>query len=124
LTLTTLLTHRHPDLHLTPTPPHPPPRTPHPTPHLLLCPQSGKELRKIADRDRKASEKAAQAKAAALRDDDNVFDVSYEQQGEGDGTLSATDIKVGGWVGCGGAELLVGWGGRGQWWCCGAGGGG
>ena len=61
--------------------------------------QSGKELRKIADRDRKIGERAAEAKAAALRDDDNVFDVSYENQGgEGDGgggTLSATDIKVG-----------------------------
>ncbi|KAL4447281.1 hypothetical protein ABPG77_007314 [Micractinium sp. CCAP 211/92] len=53
-----------------------------------------KETRKIADRERKALEKAAQAKAAALRDDDNVFDVSYEQQGDGEGTLSATDIKV------------------------------
>ena len=91
---------------------------------MLLCSallwlQSGKELRKIADRDRKASEKAAQAKAAALRDDDNVFDVSYEQQGEGDGTLSATDIKVGGRLE--GAELLVGWtGGLGGWvgWQC------
>lgn len=56
---------------------------------LLICaalsssfcsPQTGKEIRKIADRDRKAAEKAAQAKAAALRDDDNVFDVSYENQ--------------------------------------------
>lgn len=59
--------------------------------------QSGKEVRKIADRDRKAAEKAAQAKAAALRDDDNVFDVSYENQGaegEGANTLSATDIKA------------------------------
>lgn len=60
---------------------------------------TGKEVRKIADRDRKAAEKAAQAKAAALRDDDNVFDVSYENQGtdtaEGAAsTLSATDIKV------------------------------
>lgn len=42
--------------------------------------QTGKEVRKIADRDRKAAEKAAAAKAAALRDDDNVFDVSYENQ--------------------------------------------
>ena len=38
-------------------------------------------------------EKAAAMKAEALRDDDNVFDVSYEQSGE-DSTLSATDIKV------------------------------
>ena len=49
---------------------------PHPLPYL----QTGKEMRKIADRDRKAAEKAAAAKAAALRDDDNVFDVSYENQ--------------------------------------------
>ena len=27
-------------------------------------------------------------------DDDNVFDVSYENQGDGEGILSATDIKV------------------------------
>lgn len=61
---------------------------------ILHRPQTFKETRKIADRERKALEKAAQAKAAALRDDDNVFDVSYEQQGDGEGTLSATDIKV------------------------------
>ena len=42
--------------------------------------QTGKEVRKIAARARKAAEKAAAAKAAALRDDDNVFDVSYENQ--------------------------------------------
>mgnify|MGYP006973276505 CR=1 FL=1 len=30
-----------------------------------------------------------------MRDDDNVFDVAYEQQGAEDGVLSATDIKVG-----------------------------
>lgn len=71
----------------------------------FLAPQSGKEIRKIADRERKAAEKAAQAKAAALRDDDNVFDVSYENQGAEDvaaSTLSATDIKVGGWGNGGG----------------------
>ena len=40
-------------------------------------------------------EEAHRAKAAALRDDDNVFDVAYEQQGsEGQDVLSATDIKV------------------------------
>lgn len=55
---------------------------------------SAKESRKLADKDRKLLEKAAAAKAAALQDDDNVFDVAYEQQGDGDGTLSATDIKV------------------------------
>ena len=30
----------------------------------------------------------------ALRDDDNVFDVAYENQGEATETLSATDVKV------------------------------
>ena len=74
--------------------------------------QSGKEIRKIADRDRKAAEKAAQMKAAALRDDDNVFDVSYEQQGDGDGTLSATDIKVGGRSEGRAAAAAAGAGGR------------
>lgn len=50
-------------------------------PCICICSvQTGKEVRKIADRDRKAAEKAAAAKAAALRDDDNVFDVSYENQ--------------------------------------------
>ncbi len=31
---------------------------------------------------------------AALREDDNVFDVSYEGQGEEGATASATDVKV------------------------------
>ncbi|GAB4823496.1 hypothetical protein N2152v2_010542 [Parachlorella kessleri] len=53
-----------------------------------------KEARKLQDRERKLLEKAAAAKADALRDDDNVFDVAYEQQGAEDGVLSATDIKV------------------------------
>ena len=55
---------------------------------------TGKEKAKLADKERKALEKAVAAKAAALRDDDNVFDVSFEAQGEGEATLSATDIKV------------------------------
>ena len=34
-------------------------------------------------------------KEAALRDDDNVFDVSYENQGDNTtDVVSATDIKV------------------------------
>ena len=53
-----------------------------------------KESKKLADKERKILEKAAAAKAAALQDDDNVFDVAYEHQGEGDSTLSATDNKV------------------------------
>eukprot|EP00967_Tisochrysis_lutea_P037460 scaffold45020_cov18-Tisochrysis_lutea.AAC.1 len=34
-----------------------------------------------------------QLKLAALREDDNVFDVSYEGQGEDSATASATDVK-------------------------------
>lgn len=55
---------------------------------------SAKEAKKLKDRERKQLEKAAAIKAAALRDDDNVFDVAYEQQGAEDAVLSATDIKV------------------------------
>ena len=54
---------------------------------------SAKDSKRMADKERKMMEKAAAMKAEALRDDDNVFDVSYEQSGE-DSTLSATDIKV------------------------------
>ena len=42
-------------------------------------------------------ETAARNKEEALRDDDNVFDVAFEQQGggaEGSNILSATDIIV------------------------------
>ena len=53
-----------------------------------------REQRKLADRQRKLVEKAHRIKADMLRDDDNVFDVAYEQQGEVDATVSATDIKV------------------------------
>lgn len=55
---------------------------------------SAKESRKLADKERKLLEKAAAAKADALKDDDNVFDVAFETQGDGESTLSATDIKV------------------------------
>ena len=49
----------------------------------------------MADRERKLLEKSVRMKEEMLRDDDNVFDVAFEQQGEGtDNTLSATDIKV------------------------------
>lgn len=49
----------------------------------------------MADKDRKLAEKALQIKQAALADDDNVFDVAFEQQGENaESTLSTTDIKV------------------------------
>ena len=58
---------------------------------------SDRELRKLNDKQRRLQETAARNKADALRDDDNVFDVSYENQGgAGDAgdTVSATDIKV------------------------------
>ena len=56
---------------------------------------SGRDMKKLADKERRQIEEAHRAKAAALRDDDNVFDVAYEQQGgEGQDVLSATDIKV------------------------------
>ena len=61
----------------------------------MLVQISDRERRKISDKDRKQLEKAHQAKAAALQDDDSVFDVAYEQQGEGaDANQSTTDIKV------------------------------
>lgn len=55
---------------------------------------TARDARKQSDKERKALEKAVAAKADALRDDDNVFDVSFEQQGDGEATLSATDVKV------------------------------
>jgi ATP-binding cassette subfamily F protein 1 len=61
---------------------------------IFMARTSGKEAKKLADKERKIMEKAAAAKAAALHDDDNVFDVSFEKQGDGESTLSATDIKV------------------------------
>lgn len=56
---------------------------------------TGKEQKKLADKERKLLEKAYREKEAALRDDDNVFDVSYESQAAGiSDVLSATDIKA------------------------------
>lgn len=49
--------------------------------------------KKLADKDRKAMEKAHQVKLAALQEDENVFDVSYEGQGEESTTTSATAVK-------------------------------
>jgi ATP-binding cassette subfamily F protein 1 len=64
-----------------------------PRTHVAIS--SGREQKKLADRERKLHEKAVRMKEDMLRDDDNVFDVAFEQQGEGgDNTLSATDIKV------------------------------
>ena len=53
-----------------------------------------RDRKKLADKDRKLQEKAVQAKAIALADDDNVFDVAFEQQGDVGSTASATDIQV------------------------------
>ena len=53
-----------------------------------------RDRKKLADKDRKLQEKAVQIKAAALADDDDVFDVAFEQQGEAGTTASATDIQV------------------------------
>ena len=73
------------------------PHFPHPAPSRLPLQVTARDSRKATDKERKLLEKTAAAKADALRDDDNVFDVSFEQQGwdgEGGSTLSATDIKV------------------------------
>mmetsp|Transcript_25706 Transcript_25706/g.56007 ORF Transcript_25706/g.56007 Transcript_25706/m.56007 type:complete len:749 (-) Transcript_25706:104-2350(-) len=53
-----------------------------------------REARKMADKERKAMEKAFQMKQEALKEDDNVFDVSFEGQGDSNTTASATDVKV------------------------------
>jgi ATP-binding cassette, subfamily F, member 1 len=60
--------------------------------HIAIT--SAKDSKKLAFKERKLLEKQAEAKAAALRDDDNVFDVSFEKQGDGGSTLSSTDIIV------------------------------
>ncbi len=61
---------------------------------LSFWPQvSDRELRKLNDKQRRLQETVARNKADALRDDDNVFDVSYESQG-GAGDAGDTDIKV------------------------------
>lgn len=54
-----------------------------------------KEQKKLADKERKLLEKAHREKESALRDDDNVFDVAFENQGASAADIiSATDIKV------------------------------
>lgn len=64
-------------------------------PFLLHLQITGREARKLNDKQRKLEETAVRNKLDALRDDDNVFDVSYERQGGGaEDTVSATDIKV------------------------------
>lgn len=56
-----------------------------------------REQKKLADKQRKLQEKAHRVKEESLRDDDNVFDVAFENQGgeAAEHTVSATDIKVG-----------------------------
>lgn len=54
---------------------------------------NARDNKKIADKERKANEAAVRAKEDALREDDNVFDVSYAGMGE-DAQATATDIKV------------------------------
>lgn len=55
-----------------------------------------REQKKLADKQRKLQEKAHRIKEESLRDDDNVFDVAFENQGgeAAEHTVSATDIKV------------------------------
>ena len=64
---------------------------------LALQVATYREQKKAADKQRKLAEKAHRIKEESLRDDDNVFDVAFENQGlEGaEGAVSATDIKVG-----------------------------
>ena len=62
----------------------------------MLEQMSSKDAKKIADKERKARERALAMKEAALRDDDNVFDVAYEGMGESRTAAqeNATDVKV------------------------------
>ena len=64
----------------------------------LFCLQVAtyREQKKLADKQRKLQEKAHRVKEESLRDDDNVFDVAFENQGAeaAEQTVSATDIKV------------------------------
>lgn len=54
---------------------------------------SDREQKKLDERERKAMEKALQIKAEALKDDDNVFDVSFAGQGT-EASANALDVKV------------------------------
>jgi len=56
-----------------------------------------RDVKKLAEKERRQLEEAARLKEAALADDDNVFDVAFEAQGGGAdaaNTVSATDIKA------------------------------
>eukprot|EP00878_Enallax_costatus_P012163 GHUV01012701.1.p1 GENE.GHUV01012701.1~~GHUV01012701.1.p1 ORF type:complete len:619 (+),score=239.98 GHUV01012701.1:878-2734(+) len=54
-----------------------------------------REAKKLQEKERLAMEKALRMKVEALRDDENVFDVSFEGMGNDEtATASATDVKV------------------------------
>ncbi|KAG2501866.1 hypothetical protein HYH03_000364 [Edaphochlamys debaryana] len=55
---------------------------------------TSRDNKKLADKERKALEAAVRAKEDALREDENVFDVSYEGMGSEDVAATATDVKV------------------------------
>ena len=63
---------------------------------MLVQVQTFREQKKMADKQRKLAEKAHRVKEESLRDDDNVFDVAFENQGAetSESVVSATDIKV------------------------------
>ena len=63
---------------------------------MVLQVATYREQKKLADKQRKLQEKAHRVKEESLRDDDNVFDVAFENQGgeAAEHTVSATDIKV------------------------------
>ena len=65
---------------------------------LLHAQVTQRDTKKLAEKERRQLEEAARLKEAALADDDNVFDVAFEQQGGGGAeaanTVSATDIKA------------------------------
>ncbi|GLC59464.1 hypothetical protein PLESTB_001490300 [Pleodorina starrii] len=54
---------------------------------------TSRDNKKLADKERKALEAAVRAKEDALREDENVFDVSYEGMGD-EVSATATDVKV------------------------------
>ena len=60
----------------------------------LVVQVTDRESKKLADKERLAMEKSLAARAEAMREDDNVFDVSFEGMGSEEATASATDVKV------------------------------
>eukprot|EP00882_Tetradesmus_deserticola_P025229 GHRQ01027694.1.p1 GENE.GHRQ01027694.1~~GHRQ01027694.1.p1 ORF type:complete len:280 (+),score=156.34 GHRQ01027694.1:145-984(+) len=60
----------------------------------LVVQATDREAKKLADKERQAMEKALRMKADAMREDDNVFDVSFEGMGGDEPSASATDVKV------------------------------